>query len=111
MIVKLFSNGLVANINYYAAVQAENIQLPNFRGRRRRNASASGRPLSSRSCSINKKYIRTIVCKKIENAKKLMLLLFCLFLRVEKLFSHRQFFTILYFVDQVCQWAKLFGPT
>ena len=64
MIVKLFSNGLVANINYYAVVQAENIQLPSFRGRRRRKSSASGRP-----CSINKKYIRTIICIPQEHAK------------------------------------------
>ena len=34
MIVKLSSNGHVANINYYAAIQAENIQLASFHGRR-----------------------------------------------------------------------------
>ena len=57
MIVGLLSNGIVANVNYYAVAQAENIQLPSFRGRRRKKSSASGRP-----CGINKKYIRTIIC-------------------------------------------------
>ena len=56
-------------INYYVIVQAENIQLPSFRGRRRRKASASGRPLSRRSCSIKKKNIRTIICIPQEHAK------------------------------------------
>ena len=69
MIVELFSNGLVANINYYAVVQAENIQLLSFRGRRRRKSFASGRPLSRRSCSIDKKYIRTIICIPQEHVK------------------------------------------
>ena len=64
MIVKLFSNGVVANINYYAVAQAENIQLPSFRGRRQRNSSASARP-----CGINKKYIRTICLHSTRTSK------------------------------------------
>ena len=69
MIVKLLSNGVVANVNYYVVAEAENIQLPSFRGRRRRNSSASGRPLSRRPCSINKKYICTIICIPQDHAK------------------------------------------
>ena len=36
---------------------------------------------------------------------------FVIFLRAEKIIFSQAVFTILFFDDQVCQWAKVFGPT
>ena len=43
--------------------------MPTYRGNRRRKASITGRPLRKRSCTTQKKLIRTIVCIPHSHAK------------------------------------------